>query len=183
MTSAAAKASTDDLRYPIGRYQWTAQVTAHERQECVRAIEELPGLLRSAVGSLIDAQLDTPYRPGGWTVRQVIHHVADSHLNSYVRYRLALTEDNPAIRAYDEKAWAELPDAKRAPVGTSLALLDSLHERWTALLRQLTEAQWARTFEHPERGPMRLDATAGLYAWHGLHHLAHIRRLRERERW
>lgn len=132
---------------------------------------------------MCDGQLDTPYRPGGWTVRQVVHHLADSHLNSYQRFRLALTERSPLIKPYDETAWAELPDAKTAPIAVSLSLLDGLHARWIALLRSLDEDGFARTFRHPELGEKRLDWTLGLYAWHSRHHLAHIRNLRQRMDW
>ncbi len=187
MSTKPHTVSADDipveLRYPIGRFQWPAHVTAADRQAWIQKIEEFPIALTAAVSDLNEAQLDTRYRPGGWTVRQLVHHVADSHINSYARFRLALTEDNPPIRGYDENAWAELPDAKTAPVRSSLAILTGIHERWGALLRHLTDEQWARTFQHSERGAMRLDATAGLYAWHGAHHVAHVRSLRERESW
>lgn len=135
------------------------------------------------VAGLNDQQLDTPYRPGGWTVRQLAHHVPDSHLNSYVRFRLALTEDEPTIKPYYEDRWAELPDARTAPIHTSLALLGSLHERWVLLLRSMAPEQFARTFRHPELGLMTLDKNLALYAWHGQHHVAHIAGLRERMRW
>jgi hypothetical protein len=135
------------------------------------------------VSGLSEAQLDTPYRPSGWTVRQVVHHLPDSHLNSYTRCRLALTEDAPTIKPYDEAAWAELSDAKTGPIAPSIALLEGLHARWTCLLRGLSDAEFARTFRHPELGEVRLDWTAGLYAWHCSHHLAHITNLRERENW
>jgi len=135
------------------------------------------------VAGLTGAQLDTPYRPGGWTVRQVVHHVPDSHLNSYVRFRWALTEEEPDIKAYHEDRWAELADARTAPVEVSLALLDSLHARWVALLRSLNEQEWKRTFRHPQHGLITLEKNAALYAWHGRHHTAHITRLRERNGW
>lgn len=172
-----------DLRYPIGRFEPPVHITAGNRAAWLQEIEQLPKLLRDAVSGLSGAQLDTSYRPGGWTVRQVVHHLADSHLNSYQRFRLALTEDAPLIKPYDEAAWAELLDAKSAPVDFSLALLESLHARWVLLLRSLSDEQLTRTFKHPERGEVRLDTTLGLYAWHGRHHVAHIRNLRDREGW
>jgi hypothetical protein len=139
--------------------------------------------LRNAVSGLNEEQLDTPYRPDGWTVRQVVHHLADSHINSYVRFRLALTENQPTITVYDENAWANLPDARDSNVELSLALLEGLHRRWAVLLRSLTARDWQKTFRHPERGLMRLDVNACLYAWHSQHHLAHITGLRERNGW
>jgi hypothetical protein len=135
------------------------------------------------VKGLSDEQLDTPYRPDGWTVRQVVHHVADSHVNSYCRFKLALTEDNPSIKGYDENLWAQLTDGRGGPVEVSLRLLECLHSRWVALLRSLGEAEWKRTFHHSELGPVRLDQNAGLYAWHGRHHTAHITGLRDRMGW
>ena len=174
---------TEDLRYPVGRFSRPADVTPAQRQQWIAAIAAAPAALRAAVAGLTDAQLDTPYRPDGWTARQVAHHVPDSHLNSYVRFRWALTEDEPVIKAYDEKAWAELIDARTAPVALSLALLDALHERWVLLLQAMTEADYARVFQHPERGPMRLDHNLALYAWHGRHHVAHITSLRARNGW
>jgi DinB superfamily len=172
-----------DLRYPVARYQAPEVISAAQRSLWIRQIETLPSSLREAVSGWSDAQLDTPYRPAGWTVRQVVHHLPDSHLNSYTRFRLALTEDSPVIKPYDEAAWAELPDAKAAPIASSLALLEGLHARWTALLRSLDDAAFARTFRHPEVGKIRLDWTLGLYDWHCRHHLAHITSLRARERW
>ena len=135
--------------------------------------------MRAALAGLSDSQLDTPYRPGGWTVRQVAHHVPDSHMNSYVRFRLALTEDEPVIKPYEESRWAELPDARGMPVEPSLVLLESLHARWVPLLRSLSAAEWKRSFRHPELGPVRLENNAALYAWHGRHHVAHITALRQ----
>jgi hypothetical protein len=172
-----------DPRYPVGRYQAPDVITAAERSPWIRQIETLPSSLKEAVAGLSDTQLNTPYRAGGWTVRQVVHHLPDSHLNSYTRFRLALTEDSPAIKPYDEAAWAELPDAKSGPIAPSLALLDGLHMRWAALLHSLDDADYARTFKHPELGEIRLDWTLGLYAWHCRHHLSHILNLRRRESW
>jgi hypothetical protein len=183
MSASGNSASEPNLRYPIGRFQPPAETTEANRTAWLQEIEELPDILSESVSGLNDEQLDTPYRPGGWTVRQVVHHLADSHLNSYQRYRLAVTEDSPLINAYNEAAWAELADAKTLPVDVSLALLKSLHTRWVFLARSLSVEQFARTYRHPERGAARLDTSLGLYAWHGRHHVAHIRQLRDRERW
>jgi hypothetical protein len=172
-----------DLQYPIGRFEWRAENSAAVRLQLIAAIEQAPANLRAAVAGLSGAQLDTPYRPGGWTVRQVVHHVPDSHLNSYVRFRLALTEDEPTIKPYDESRWAELPDARAADVEISLALLESLHHRWVLLLRSLSSADFARSFRHPELGLVTLDKNLALYAWHGRHHVAHITALRTRMGW
>lgn len=164
----------NDLRYPIGKYD--GQVT--DRPSCIQAIADAPARLRAAIQGLSDAQLDTPYREGGWTVRQIVHHLPDSHINSYVRFRLALTEDEPLIKPYEESRWAELADARTAPVEISLNLLESLHRRWVILLRSLTESDWQRKFRHPELGTISLHYTLGLYAWHGRHHVAQIERCR-----
>jgi hypothetical protein len=172
-----------NLRYPIGKFQKPENLTAEQRRPLIEAIAEAPARLASAVAGLTPAQLDTPYRPGGWTVRQVVHHVPDSHLNSYVRFKLALTEDEPTIKPYDEARWAELGDMKTTPVETSLALLENLHKRWVALLDSLTPAEWERKFKHPEMGSMSLNQNLALYAWHGRHHVAHITSLRERNHW
>ena len=165
---------------PLPRSQTIASV---QRSIWIRQIEGMPAELKRAVAGLTDAQLDTPYRPMGWTVRQVVHHLAESHLNCYTRFRLALTENSPVIKPYDEAAWAELLDAKSAPVAPSLMLLDGLHTRWAALLHSLNDADYARTFTHPELGQIRLDWTLGLYAWHCGHHLGHITSLRAHENW
>ncbi len=172
-----------DLRYPIGKFQMAEHSSEAQRQEIIASIAEAPKRFRDAVAGLSDAQLETSYREGGWTVRQVIHHVADSHMNAYIRTKWALTEAEPTIKPYDEKSWAELEDAKRAPLEPSLALLDSLHDRWVRLLRSLTPEQWKRTFRHPEMGPMTLEKTLALYAWHGPHHIAHVTELRKRMSW
>jgi hypothetical protein len=172
-----------DLSYPIGKFELPQVVTALMRTELIESIAAGPALLRDAVYGLNDEQLDTCYRPGGWTVRQVIHHVADSHINSYCRLRLALTESQPAVRAYEEKDWAELSDAKTMPVEVSLTLLESLHSRWVGLLRTLGDADFARTYRHSELGPVRLDTNIALYAWHSKHHAAHITGLRDRMGW
>jgi uncharacterized damage-inducible protein DinB len=172
-----------DLRYPIGKFHAPASVTDAERAALVDQIAALPGDLRAAVAGLDDAQLDTPYREGGWTVRQVVHHVPDSHVNAYTRFKLALTEDVPTIKTYEEAEWAELPEARSAPIGVSLALLDALHERWVLLLRVLAPTQFARSFRHPELGIMTIDQQIAMYAWHGRHHLAHITSLSTRMGW
>jgi len=172
-----------DLSYPIGRFEYPESVTPEMRARWIGEIEAAPAQFRAAVQGLTERQLDTPYRPGGWTVRQVVHHLADSHLNAYVRFRLALTEDEPTIKPYDQSKWAELPDARTAPAEISLQLIDSLHQRWVLLLRSMSEADFARTFLHPERGVMRLDTCLAMYAWHNRHHAAHIAGLRERMGW
>jgi len=172
-----------DLRYPIGPFQTPASVTASERAALVDQIAALPGDLRAVVGGFDDAQLDTPYRDGGWTVRQVVHHVPDSHVNAYTRFKLALTEEVPTIKTYEEVQWAELPEARSAPIGVSLALLEALHQRWVLLLRVLAPGQFARSFRHPDLGLMTLDHQIAMYAWHGRHHLAHITSLRTRMGW
>lgn len=172
----------DDLRYPIGRFAIEGEVTVEGVAAWVEDIAALPGDLRRTVSPLAGGQLDTPYRPGGWTVRQVVHHLADSHMNSYIRFKLALTEDRPVIKAYDEKRWAELADNEE-PVGASLDLLAGLHRRWVDLLRGLSWEELQREFVHPESGASRLAVMVGAYAWHGRHHLAHIQRLLERKGW
>lgn len=172
----------DDVRYPIGRFT-PVPADTEARRRAIADIAALPARLREAVAGLTDAQLDTPYRPGGWTVRQVVHHVADSHLNAYTRLKLALTEDAPRITPYDEKAWAELADA-RLPAAVSLDLLDSVHARWIAVYGGMDEAQFARTFVHPEHPePQTLDRQAQMYSWHSRHHVAHVTGLRQREGW
>lgn len=173
-----------DLRYPIGKFERpAAPLTTEQRRQFIDAIAETPERLAAAVAGLTPAQLDTPYRPGGWTVRQVVHHLPDSHMNSYVRFKLALTEDEPTIKPYDEARWAELADSRETPVETSLALLENLHDRWVLLLRSLAPADWSRKFRHPALGPMSLDQNLALYAWHGRHHVAHITALHERNSW
>jgi len=171
-----------DLRYPIGMFKRPGPLDAEARIALIDSLASAPAGLRKAVEGLSDAQLDTPYRPGGWTVRQVVHHLPDSHVNSYCRLKLALTEEMPTIRPYDEARWAELPDGA-APVELSLALMDALHARWVLLFRSLTESDWSREFRHPESGIWRVDHHLALYAWHGSHHIAHITSLREREGW
>jgi len=172
-----------DLRYPIGKFAYEGHLTEDQKRALLDHIGQTPAKLRDAIKGLSESQIDTPYRPGGWTVRQVVHHVPDSHLNSYTRFKLALTEDEPTIKPYAEDRWAELADTKATPLEVSLTLLDSLHDRWMRLLRSMTPEQWKRTFRHPELGPMTLEKTLALYAWHGRHHVAHITALREREGW
>lgn len=174
-----------DLSYPIGPFSLEdVTVAPEERAGLIAAIAELPAQFRSAVHRLNDAQFDTPYRPGGWTVRQVVHHVPDSHLNAYVRFKLALTEENPTIKPYEESRWAELPDTAGTQIGVSLVLLEALHRRWVVLLKSMSEDQWRRTYFHPDhQASLRLDAILAMYAWHGKHHTAHITRLRERMGW
>lgn len=172
-----------DLRYPIGKFVWPESVSGGERQDLIGDIAAAPARLRAAVAGLSEDQFDTPYRPEGWTVRLVVHHLPDSHLNCYTRFKLALTEDNPSIKTYEEDAWARLADTRETPVETSLALFDALHSRWVILLRSLTDEQWKRTFHHPQHGPVALDRNLALYAWHGRHHAAHITALRERLGW
>lgn len=172
-----------DLRYPIGPFHYAGRGTAEQRSAWIAEIAAAPGALRAAVEGLSDTQLNSPYREGGWTVRQVAHHVPDSHLNAYVRFKLALTEREPTIRPYDEKRWAELPDASTGAIVVSLDLLDALHERWVRLLRSLGPGEFARTLNHPESGVQDLDQLTAHYAWHGRHHVAHVTSLRERMRW
>lgn len=173
----------NDLRYPLGKFTYDGPPTPQQRQELILHIEQAPAQLRAAVNGLSQQQLDISYRPEGWTVRQVAHHVPDSHLNAYVRFKLALTEDEPTIKPYAEDRWAQLADTQATPVEVSLALLDSLHDRWVRLLRSLQQEDWRRTFRHPELGLVPLEKNLALYAWHGRHHVAHITSLRERNGW
>lgn len=172
-----------DLHYPIGLFTFPQLVNPPMREEWIGAIASAPAKLRAAVAGLTQRQLDTPYRPGGWTVRQVVHHLPDSHMNAYIRCKLALTEATPTIKPYDEQAWAKLPDAT-LPIDPSLGLLDHLHHRWAALLRAVPESSWSLTCFHPgSQTEMSLDRLAGSYAWHGAHHVAHVTELRRREHW
>jgi hypothetical protein len=178
------EAVTEDLRYPIGQFRYEGEPDQHRREQWIEEIAATPANLRAVVAGLAPHQLDTPYRDGGWTVRQVVHHLPDSHLNAYTRIKLALTEDVPVIKPYQEARWAELPDGRAAPIELSLNLLESLHHRWVLLLRQLTPADFRRRFVHPEHGrPIELQETLALYAWHGRHHVAHIASLRRRMSW
>ncbi|MGC2658723.1 MAG: putative metal-dependent hydrolase [Bryobacteraceae bacterium] len=172
-----------DLRYPVGDFHPTLSRSPEDREAWLKELEMLPKDLRAAIEGLSETQLDMPYREGGWTVRQVVHHFADSHLNSYTRFRLAVTEDNPTIKPYDEARWADLDDARNAPAEVSLRLLEGLHDRWVRLIRSFGEEDFSKTFRHPERGEMDLNQTLALYAWHCRHHLAHIHGLRERNGW
>jgi len=172
-----------DLRYPIGKYTSWDALTADQRADAIAQIAAAPKSLRNAVAGLSREQFDTPYRPGGWTVRQVVHHLPDSHMNSYVRLKLALTEDEPTVKTYEEGLWAGLADSRDTPVEVSLSLLEALHHRWEILLRSLKTDEFSRRLRHPVLGPMTVDNLVGHYAWHGRHHVAHITSLREREGW
>jgi hypothetical protein len=171
-----------DPRYPVGKFVAPETITPDDRTNAIATLAELPEQLRNAVEGLNAAQLNTPYRDGGWTVRQLVHHVADSHMNAFIRIRLALTEDWPMIKPYDEKAWATLHDAA-APVEWSLELIESLHARWVMMLQSLKGDQWLRGYKHPENGPVSVETATLMYAWHSLHHVAHITRLRTIENW
>jgi hypothetical protein len=187
MSEPGVHPAPDPLKYPIGRFSvpssTTPGITRDQRNQWITDIAELPSRLRAAIGGLTPDQIETPYRPGGWTVRQVVHHVPESHMNAYIRFKLALTEDEPTIKPYDEAAWANLADVSATPIDTSLALLDALHDRWVRLLRLLTDDDFARRFRHPALGVIRLDGNLALYAWHGKHHTAHIQSLRQRMGW
>jgi uncharacterized damage-inducible protein DinB len=171
-----------DLRYPIGEFTLPGKLESGDRSRAIKKLAELPSMLRAAVKDLSDEQMDTPYRPDGWTLRQVVHHLPDSHMNSYTRLKLALTEDTPTVRTFDEALWAMLPDSA-APIDLSLGLLDRLHERWVFLWRSLSEREWHRRLRHPDLGEMKVDELLAFYAWHGRHHVAHITELRRRRGW
>jgi hypothetical protein len=171
-----------DLRFPVGKFRKLESLTPAERTPLIADIAATPASLRAAVKNLNEQQLDTPYRPDGWTVRQVAHHVPDSHMNAYVRMKLALTENEPTIKPYEEADWAKLQDSK-LPVEPSLALTENLHTRWVAVLNSLTDAEWKRKFLHPAMGPVTLDQMLEIYSWHGRHHVAHITSLRQRNGW
>lgn len=173
----------EDLKYPVGKFDLSAAWDSSAIETEIRVIEEFPQRLRDAVKGMSDEQLDTLYRPGGWSARQVVHHLADSHINCYVRFRWALTENNPDIKTYYEDRWAELPDAKTADPEISLALLEAIHRRWVLLMRSFTPEDFTRTFNHPENGVMSLKNAIALYSWHCRHHLAHIEKLKERMGW
>ena len=173
-----------DLRYPVGQFSYEGAADQERRRQWIGEIERAPAQLRAAVQGLTPDQLDTPYREGGWTIRQVVHHVPDSHLNAYTRFKLALTEDLPTIKPYQEARWAELPDGRSAPIEISLDLLESLHRRWVLLLRQLSPADFSRSYVHPEEGrEVELNEVLALYAWHGRHHIAQITTLLHRMGW
>jgi uncharacterized damage-inducible protein DinB len=174
---------TSDLRYPIGKFQSEDNLSEARRREMIEQIAGTPGKVRAAVKGFTEKHFDTPYREGGWTVRQLVHHIADSHMNAYMRFKLALTEDEPTIKTYKQESWAETADSRTAPPEASLSLLDGVHHRWAILLRAMSAADFARKFNHPEHGKMTLERLLGLYAWHGRHHTAHITSLREREGW
>jgi uncharacterized damage-inducible protein DinB len=171
---------TTDLSYPIGKFAKPTSFSAESRAATIAAIAATPAALRTAVAGLSDAQLDTPYRPGGWTVRQVVHHVADSHMNAFIRLKLALTEETPTVKPYAEGAWAQLAD-NRLPIDPSLAIVEAVHLRWVTVMQAMSQDQFSRGLMHPENGPMTVDGMLALYAWHGRHHVAHVTGLRERE--
>ncbi len=174
---------SDDLRYPIGRFVFDASTALHHREGWILDLARLPDELEGAVDSLNEKQLDTPYRPDGWTVRQVVHHVADSHMNAYIRIRLGLTEEAPLLKGYDEKLWADLADSLTAPVAPSIEIVRGAHSRWVTLLRLIAPEDFQRTMVHPQSGPGTIEMYTALYAWHGLHHVAQIRSLRRRNGW
>ncbi len=180
---ASLEGMNSDLRYPIGKFEYRGPSSEQQRRQYVDEIAAAPERLRAAVAGLSREQLETRYRPGGWTVRQVVHHVPESHMNAYVRFKLALTEDEPLIKTYEENLWAETPEVATTPPEVSLALLEALHQRWVGLLRALKPADFARKLRHPELGTVDLDRYLALYAWHGRHHVAHITSLRERIGW
>lgn len=176
-----------DLRYPVGKFEWIAPETedqrAKDRAGQIEVLAILPGQMRTVTRDLNPEQLDTPYRPDGWTVRQVVHHVPDSHMNAYIRFKLALTEEQPPIKPYKEAEWAELPDSKVTPIEVSLQLLAALHSRWVDILQTMQPSDFGRTLYHPEHGVLTLERMLAMYAWHSKHHLAHITSLRERMGW
>ena len=182
MENTTVAAAIEDLRYPVGEFNRNIEITSEKRAEFIKIIAELPGKLAAAIEGLSDEQLDTPYRPEGWTVRQTVHHVADSHINSLCRFKLALTEENPTIRPYYEDRWARLADS-RMPVEVSLGILKGIHLRLVELLNSMTDEDFRKTLQHPESGAWTLEKFVALYAWHSSHHTAHITRLRERNGW
>jgi DinB superfamily len=172
-----------DPRYPVGKFTYTGPPDETQRKQMISDIEKAPAALRAVIQGLSPQQIETPYRDGGWTVRQVVHHVPESHMNAYIRFKLGLTEDSPTIKPYEEDRWAKTGDVQSTPLEVSLTLLDSLHDRWVRLLRSLKPEEWKRQFTHPELGPMPLEKNLALYAWHGRHHVAHITELRKRMGW
>lgn len=183
MNDERSRSVSDDLRYPIGRFVATGRLSPERRRAAIAEIAALPNRLAEAVANLSDEQLDTPYRPDGWSIRQLVHHVADSHVNSYTRFKRAVTEPTPTIRGYDQAAWAELPEARSEAIGISLDLLQALHARWVAFLRRLPEEAWSRELIYPEFGTITLDTLLEMYAWHSNHHVHHVLEARERHGW
>jgi hypothetical protein len=173
----------NDLRYPIGKFTYDAPPTEDQRKRLIEDIAQTPAALRAAVKGLTEQHIETPYREGGWTVRQVVHHVPESHMNAYIRFKLALTEDEPTIKPYMEDRWAMLPDVQATPLEVSLTLLEVLHNRWVRVLRAIKPEEWKRTFRHPELGVVPLEKNLALYSWHGRHHVAHITELRKTMGW
>ena len=173
----------DDLRYPVGRFQRPESLNDAQRRVAIENIAAMPRNFRAAVAGLDETQLDTPYRPDGWTVRQLVHHVPDSHLNAYTRFKLALTEDTPTIKPYDENEWAKLEDSRTTPIETSLSLLENVHDRWVRVIRAMSPSDFSRKLNHPENGMMNLDQLLAAYDWHGTHHTAHVANLRSRHGW
>jgi uncharacterized damage-inducible protein DinB len=173
----------EDLRFPVGKFEDSREKSNEVRREYIKTISELPKALREACKGLSEEQLETAYRPDGWTVKQVVHHVADSHANSLIRFKLALTEDSPLIKTYHEDLWAELPDAKHAPIELSLMMIDAIHQRWALLLNSMEPEDFEKNLRHPEHGEVSLNYMLGLYDWHSRHHTAHITHLRERSGW
>ena len=174
---------SEDLRYPIGKFEYPGTSSEAQRRKFIEEIETAPARLREAVAHLSEAQLDTPYRPDGWSVRQVVHHVPESHMNAYVRFKLALTEDVPTIKPYNENAWAQTGEVRNTSIDTSLILLECLHQRWVRLLRCMKAVEFERQLKHPDLGTLTLDRMLALYAWHGKHHVAHVTSLRKRNGW
>jgi uncharacterized damage-inducible protein DinB len=172
-----------DPSFPIGKFAYDGPPSQDQRKKLIEDIEKVPAALRAAVGGLSPQQIETPYREGGWTVRQVVHHVPESHMNAYIRFKLALTEQEPTIKPYEQQLWAELEDVQATPIEVSLALMDPLHDRWVRLLRSMKADDWKRSFRHPEMGVVPLEKNLALYAWHGRHHVAHITELRKQRGW
>ncbi len=173
----------EKLKYPIGRVNVPSEITETRRNTFIKEVADLPTLLRSAVDGMSLKQIDTPYRPDGWTIRQVVHHLADSHLNSYIRFKMALTEEEPTIKAYHEDRWAELADSRNTPIEISLTLLGALHAKWVILMQSLSEQEFERAFRHPDLGLVTLNKALAIYAWHGKHHVAHITCLQDSKGW
>ena len=173
----------NDPRYPIGKFNYEGAPNEQQRQKLIEDIAQTPAALRAAVKGLSPEQIETPYREGGWTVRQVVHHVPESHMNAYIRFKLALTEDEPTIKPYEEDRWAKLPDVQITPLEVSLSLMELLHDRWVRVLKAIKPEEWKRTFKHPELGVVSLEKNLCLYSWHGRHHVAHITELRKRMNW